>query len=77
METGALGERLAKVETEVLEMKHDLFGNGQPGIVAKLTESIEQVKANQWRLIIALIITLFLTGNGAITLKSLLGLLVK
>lgn len=78
---GEFGARLAVVENEVERMQHALFGNGQPGILATLQKTLEDVKADNRRLayllIAAVALMLFAAGSGTVSLKSVIDLIGK
>lgn len=63
-----LGERVASLEKD---MQH-LMGNGQPGIIAEIRESLKRIDRFVWIVIGVVLAASFLTGNGTLTLDHLL-----
>ena len=47
----AIEERLAIIETIVLRLEERLFGNGQPGEIAKIKDRLSKVESWFWRLV--------------------------
>lgn len=83
-------QRLVRIETTVMDQKHRLFGNGQPGELTLLQEEIEHVRAStgvkiaalekKWTVAIGWLagagfVVNFFTGGGFVSLKGLLGIL--
>lgn len=77
------GERLASIETTVNEMKLRLFGmDGESGWVgaqkamhAANTIKIERIEKYWWLALGAVIASMVLTGNGTVSLTTLMKLL--
>ena len=53
-------ERLAVIEQIVLRLEERLFGNGQPGEMAKLQERVRQLESWFWRAFGAIAFGVFL-----------------
>ena len=70
-------ERLVRVETVLNDMDHKLFGNGRPGKIEEIEARIKFLEDQRNRIIAIgtgiVFVIQFLTGNGAISLKTLLG----
>jgi hypothetical protein len=42
-------ERLAVIEDAVVDIRHRLFGNGQPGILDKHDQRLDRLESYLWR----------------------------
>jgi hypothetical protein len=69
-----IGERLAILEVRLKNIDHDLFGNGQPGMMRDLDNRIKSLEKRWWIAIGVLVVFQLLTSNGVISLKSVLGM---
>ena len=47
-------ERVARLEIHVETMRHDLFGNGNPGVLARIEERLEKMEDRLGKVIVAI-----------------------
>lgn len=67
-------ERVNTVSGRIVELEHDLFGNGQPGALGKLETKIDRIEEKVGRVVVG--IALLSGGSGAVAgaiLKAILG----
>lgn len=62
-----------RMKVLVDKMDHDLYGNGQPGIIQNLSKQISSLQRTVWLALGAFGAIQFLTASGLLSLKSLLG----
>jgi hypothetical protein len=70
----SVGERLARLEVRVNDIDHDLFGNGQPGMMREIDDRLKSLEKRWWIAVGVLLVFQLLTSNGVISLKSVLGM---
>lgn len=67
-------ERVNTVSGRIVELEHDIFGNGQPGALGKLETKIDRIEEKLGRVIVG--IALLSGGSGMVSgaiLKAILG----
>lgn len=69
-------ERLTTIEIIGEDIKHRLFGNGQPGELAVIDERLGKLEQERWRLAVAgaaiMGIIQFFTGGGVLSLDRVI-----
>lgn len=69
----ANGRELAVMKTVLDRLDKSLFGNGQPGIVKEHETRLKSIEAKFWIIMGAMGLISFLTGNGVLSLRALIG----
>lgn len=72
MEDTVIGERVAHMEEAIRDLKHTLFGNGQPGELKEIRTDVSSLKRDRWILMGAFGAFQFLSGSGSFSLEQLL-----
>jgi hypothetical protein len=67
------GERIARVEVRVDEITHDLYGNGQPGILADLKNRLGVLETLKNKASGGVIVLIFLSNLLSAVALHLLG----
>jgi len=60
----SLGERLARIEAILEELRHDLLGNGTPGRINLMEARISALEKLRWMILGALILLGLVTGSN-------------
>lgn len=66
-------EELGVFKVVLEKLEKSLFGNGQPGIIDKFEARLSSLERRYWIAVGILGTLQFLTGNGVLSLKAVLG----
>jgi hypothetical protein len=59
-----LGERLARIEALLEELRHDLLGNGEPGRIHNIEMRLRNLEKLRWMIAGALILLGLISGSS-------------
>jgi hypothetical protein len=59
-----LGERLARIEALLEELRHDLLGNGEPGRIRNIEMRLRNLEKLRWMIAGALILLGLISGSS-------------
>lgn len=65
-------ERIATLETHVETMRHDLFGNGNPGVLSRIEGRLEKMEDRLGKVVVAIALLSGACGAAGTKIASLI-----